>query len=141
MATSSWCFISSAMAPGVMAPNILPSSPVLAVNTSTTFCRLLASSVMVFSSCASRSARRWRKRPSRRRPRTVFRPPAAIIEELERLHHDAEFAPLLAGLFIFPGIEPQAAFDHDRPAFFHVLTQGLRLAAESVHVHERYFFL
>src|SRR5882762_8840047 len=56
---------------------------------------------------------RWRCLAARRRRRTVFRTTAAIIEELERLHHDAEFAPLLAGLFIFPGIEPQAAFDHD----------------------------
>src|SRR5881397_1644780 len=46
--------------PGVIEPNIFPSSPVFAVRTSTVFERPLASSLMVLNSCASRSARRWR---------------------------------------------------------------------------------
>ena len=66
---------------------------------------------------------------------------AVTIDELKRFSNDAEFALLLIGLLIFPGVELQAAFDQDGPALLKILTDDLSGAPESIDVDKRNFFL
>ena len=53
---------------------------------------------------------------------------------------DLELVPLLAGGFVFPGIELEAAFDEDGPAFLEIFAGDFRRPSPNGDVDESDFF-
>src|SRR5579863_8989887 len=65
----------------------------------------------------------------------------AGIEERKAFEDDLELALFLAGVFVLPLVELEAAFHEEWAAFFHVLADDLGLAAKGLHVNKRHLFL